>query len=70
MLEELYRGTSFDHQHLLVKTHKAILVRRYRDEAVKQGWDLSKVQELFETIKETVQPFTDKQTHIPCFMKA
>ena len=54
MLEELYRGTSFDNQQVVIKTHKAILVRRYRDEAVKQGWDLSKVQELFETIKEIV----------------
>ena len=28
------------------------------------------MQELFETIKETVQPFTDRQVDIPCFMKA
>ena len=49
-LESHLEGLGLDSWNLSLKTHKAILVRRFKDEAVAKGWDLAKVGELYEVI--------------------
>ena len=70
LLENHLSGLGFDNWNQSLKTHKAILLKRFKDQAASQGWDLTQVEDLFTVIQQSTKPFQDAKLDIPCFMKA